>query len=99
MRHGDLKERSLAEVLAVPGVAVFQEQDEWIAGPCRDCEYYASCRGGCRGEAALVFGCSRASCPVCWHIDPEFRNNPAVMMPASCKGCPLLGHHDCHPKR
>lgn len=99
IRHGDLKEQSLAEILKSPGMGVFKEQDNWIAGPCAECEHYAECRGGCRGEAALAFGCSRASCPVCWHIPEEVRNDSRVMMPPSCDGCPLEGHPDCHPKQ
>lgn len=99
VRHGDLLRQRLAEVLADKSLAVFKQQDEWIYGPCSSCQYYATCRGGCRGEATLAFGCPRASCPVCWHISVERRSDPAVMVPATCAGCPLEGNSACHPRR
>lgn len=99
VKHGDLLHQSLADVLADKGLAVFKQQDEWIYGPCRSCQYYAICRGGCRGEASLAFGCPRASCPVCWHIPAEIRNDPSVMAPPNCAGRPLEGNPACHPRR
>ncbi len=99
VKHGDLLRHSLAEVLRDKSLAVFKNQDEWIYGPCRSCRYYGFCRGGCRGEASLAFGCPRASCPVCWHIPVAIRNDPSVMTPLTCAGCPLEGNPACHPRR
>lgn len=97
--HGDLSEKSLDEILADPSISVFKNQDEWVFGPCRKCHYYLVCRGGCRGEAVLTFGCSRASCPSCWYISPEIRRDHRQMVPGTCKDCPLDGNQGCKPKR
>lgn len=97
--HGDVRKKSLSEILAAPSMRIFKDQDDWIAGPCKDCKLYPVCKGGCRGEANLAFGCPRASCPACWRIPAEVRNDPSVMMPASCKGCILEGDDFCSPKR
>lgn len=97
--HGDLRISTLSEILKAPGMEVFKDQDQWIAGFCRSCKYYPQCRGGCRGEAALAWGCSRASCPACWHIPENIRKNPENMLPSSCSGCPLEGNPACKPKR
>lgn len=96
VKHGDLKKQSLAEILADTGMLVFKNQDDWIVGPCRQCQYYFLCKGGCRGEAALTFKCARASCPTCWHIPKEIRNNPLEMAPKDCSGCPLEEKCGCH---
>jgi radical SAM protein with 4Fe4S-binding SPASM domain len=90
--HGDLQEKTLREIIADPSIQIYKNQDKWIAGPCRDCDHYPICRGGCRGEATLTFGCPRASCPACWNIPPDVRHDPSIMMPATCVGCPL--EHD-----
>lgn len=92
IRHGDLTKEPLHQILQSPTLAVFADQDKYIVGPCRDCEIYGTCRGGCRGEAYLKFGCPRASSPACHLIPAEVRNNPAIMAPASCAGCPA---EDC----
>ncbi len=98
--HGDLEINSLDTLMMDnPGMDIFKNQDEWIVGPCLDCEYYSICRGGCRGEAALAFGCPRASCPACWHIPENIRLDPTKMMPKSCSGCPLENSSGCSPKR
>lgn len=99
VRHGDLKSEALVDVLATPGMAVFKDQDKWIYGPCARCADYSYCKGGCRGEAALAFGCPRASCPLCWKIPSEIREDPLLMSPPSCAGCPLEGNPACHPRR
>jgi radical SAM protein with 4Fe4S-binding SPASM domain len=99
VRHGDLRRQTLAKVLAVHSLEVFKNQDEWIFGPCRECQHYSICRGGCRGEAYLAFGCPRASSPACWHISSEVRDDPRVMAPSTCAGCPLEGNPACHPRR
>lgn len=99
IKHGDLLEKSLTEILQDPSLAIYKNQDKWIYGPCRDCEFYSSCRGGCRSEAYLTFGCSRASTPSCWHIDPAIRNDPVLMIPPTCDGCPLQGNPSCNPRR
>jgi len=99
VRHGDLRYQSLAEILTDPLLVVFKDQDEWIYGPCRECEHYSICRGGCRGDAYLAFGCPRATEPSCWHIPTEARNDPSVMLPPTCVGCPLEGNSTCHPQR
>lgn len=92
IRHGDLKEQPLAEILKSPTLAVFMDQDRYIVGPCKDCDLYAMCKGGCRGEAYLRFGCPRASSPACDRISEEDRKDVTVMAPQSCDGCPL---EDC----
>jgi len=99
VRHGDMKTESLTEILATPGMRVFKDQDEWIYGPCTRCADYNYCKGGCRGEAALAFGCPRASCPLCWKIPAEVREDPAHMVPPNCAGCPLEDNPACHPRR
>ncbi|KKW41548.1 MAG: Radical SAM domain protein [Candidatus Magasanikbacteria bacterium GW2011_GWA2_56_11] len=98
VRHGDLTRETLAEVLSSPTFSVFRHQDSWIHGPCRTCPDYSVCRGGCRGEAYLTFGCPRASSPVCWRLPADVRSDPAVMAPKSCAGCPLLGNPACTPR-
>lgn len=97
--HGNLKKKSLAEIISDPSVLIFKDQDRWIAGPCRQCELYQACKGGCRGEAVLAFGCSRASSPACWHLAPGIRQNPKLMMPPNCDGCPIEGRAECRPRR
>ncbi len=97
--HGDLRKKSLQEILSDDSMIVFKEQDDWIVGPCKKCEHYSLCRGGCRGEAALKFGCPRASCPTCWHIPAEIRNDHEKMAPANCKNCPLESHLNCYLKK
>ncbi|MFH1890268.1 MAG: radical SAM protein [Candidatus Kuenenbacteria bacterium] len=91
IRHGDLRKQSLGEIIYDPSMAVFKNQDQWIAGPCKTCKDYPACKGGCRGEATLAFGCPRSSCPACWRIPEKIRNDPNKMMPESCIGCPLEG--------
>lgn len=99
LRHGDLRQTLLAEILRDPTLLVYKDQDRWIYGPCRECPHYPVCRGGCRGEAYLAFGCARASSPACWHLPTTIRNDPAVMCPPICAGCPLEGNTACHPRR
>lgn len=99
VRHGDLCQQTLVEILHDPGLEVFKNQDQWIFGPCQSCEHYSLCRGGCRGEATLAFGCPRASCSSCWHIPATVRNDASVMAPPTCAGCPLLGNSACNPRR
>ncbi len=93
--HGDLQNEDLAAILSKTSLQVFRDQDQWIAGPCRECVHYSHCRGGCRGEAFLSFGCPRASCPSCWRIPAETRTDPRAMAPTTCVGCPLEDHPDC----
>ena len=95
--HGDLRNDNLETIFTRTSLEVFQKQDDWIAGPCRQCKDYRWCRGGCRGEAFLAFGCARASCPVCWKIPAEIRCDYSVMCPSECSGCPLEG--SCEPRR
>lgn len=95
IRHGDLKTQPLAEILRSPTMELFVDQDRFIVGPCRDCDFYNVCKGGCRGEAYLKFGCPRASCPACYLIAPEARNDPRVMAPASCDDCPAEHCSSC----
>ncbi len=97
--HGDLREKCLGEIIADPTMQVYKNQDEWISGPCKTCSHYPICKGGCRGEAVLTFGCPRASCPVCWHISQEIRSDTGKMMPETCNGCVLEGNSSCGPKR
>lgn len=93
--HGNLREKTLQEIIADPSMQVYKDQDRWIAGPCQQCGHYPICRGGCRGEAMLAFGCPRASCPSCWHIPPEIRKDYVKMRPSDCSGCPLEHHPGC----
>jgi radical SAM protein with 4Fe4S-binding SPASM domain len=99
VRHGDLRSQTLAEILGDSSFLVFKNQDEWIFGPCRECEYYSICRGGCRGQAYQTFGCARASSPFCWHLSAEVRSDYRIMAPPSCHGCPLKGNPACRPQR
>lgn len=94
IRHGDLREQPLAEIMERPSLEIFRHQDKWITGPCKNCQHYAICHGGCRGEAFLTYGCPRASYP-CWHIPFEVRNNPLAMTPQTCDGCPLRNNPSC----
>ncbi len=95
IRHGDLKSQSLREILKSPTLSVFRDQDKYIVGPCKDCDVYDVCKGGCRGEAALKFGCPRASNPSCHRIPKSKRNDPEVMAPETCEGCPLEDCDQC----
>ncbi|MBU2259934.1 radical SAM protein [Patescibacteria group bacterium] len=95
IRHGDLKEQSLAEIMQSPTLTVYRDQDRYIVGPCKECDIYDECKGGCRGEAVLQFGCPRASNPNCHHISKEIRNIPEMMAPGSCEGCPAEECNDC----
>jgi len=96
--HGDLRKKALQEIITDSSMEVYKNQDKWISGPCRNCNHYQMCRGGCRGEATLAFGCPRASCPACWHIPKEIRKNPKKMMPETCSGCPLENDPGCQRK-
>jgi len=65
-RVGSLKERSIEEIWADPRmteIALFPKSE--ITGPCRDCESFESCGGGCRGITYAHTGDLRASFPVC----------------------------------
>lgn len=94
IEHGDLCQQPLAAIMEQPSLEIFKNQDEWIAGPCKNCRHYAICRGGCRGEAFLTYGCPRASYP-CWHIPPKVRNNTWLMTPKTCDNCPLQDNPSC----
>jgi len=95
VRHGDLREQSLEEILKSPTLAVYRDQDAYIVGPCRECDLYDTCKGGCRGEAMLRFGCPRASSPACYRIPADVRDDPHEMVPSSCEGCPLEHSEGC----
>jgi len=95
VRHGDLREEPLSEILERPSFEVFRDQERWIHGPCRDCDLYSVCQGGCRGESFLAFGCPRASCPTCWRIPAELRADASRMAPTTCAGCPLEEETGC----
>ena len=97
VQHGDLQSQTVSEVLESPSLQVFMDQDTWIVGPCKECSHYPLCKGGCRGEAFLTFGCPRASSPMCWNLDETTRTNPTLMAPSTCAGCPLEGNEACHP--
>lgn len=95
IKHGDLKKTSLEEIMKSPTLSVFQNQDLYIVGPCKDCEAYSVCKGGCRGQAFLHFGCPRASSPTCHRISEEIRKDPKQMAPESCEGCPAENCGQC----
>lgn len=95
IRHGDLKEQPLSEIMKSSTLTVFRDQDKYIVGPCKDCDIYDTCKGGCRGQAYLKFGCPRASNPSCHRTSKQKRNDPAVMAPESCEGCPLEDCDQC----
>jgi len=65
----------------------------WIVGPCRECEYFDLCHGGCRGNANYETGCPRASNPYCWHHHSSVVLKDLV--PKSCEGCPLEKYQAC----
>ena len=98
IRHGDLKKESLQEILKSPTLSVYQNQDAFIVGPCKDCDVYDECKGGCRGEAVLRFGCPRASNPGCDKIPEDKREDISVMAPESCGGCVLESDEACSLK-
>lgn len=95
--HGNLFEtHSLTEVVNSNTLEVFRDQSGYIAGPCKSCDIYMVCQGGCRGEAAQT-GCPRASDPYCERVV----NNPEIMTlsdlaPKVCSTCPLEGNPNCH---
>lgn len=96
--HGNVFEtHSLSEVLNSGTLEVFRNQSGYIAGPCKSCDIYLVCQGGCRGEAAQTTGCPRASDPYCEKVveDPEIVTL-ADLAPAVCDGCPLEGNPNCH---
>ena len=96
IRHGDLRKQPLRQILQNPTLTIFADQDKYIVGPCRDCQQYNICKGGCRGEAYLKFGCPRASSPACHLIPPEIRHDPKIMAPKSCNDCPAENCPDCN---
>jgi radical SAM protein with 4Fe4S-binding SPASM domain len=96
IKHGDLREAKLHKIMQSPTLAVFVDQDKYIVGPCKDCEIYDICKGGCRGQAFLKFGCPRASSPACHLIPKEIRENPVIMAPSSCIGCPAESCETCN---
>ncbi len=63
---GNIRERRLMELLADPKMTRIAEyKREEIDGPCGDCEYFANCRGACRGVTFAHTGDLNASFPVC----------------------------------
>ncbi|MFA5948354.1 MAG: radical SAM protein [Candidatus Gracilibacteria bacterium] len=96
IKHGDLKEQTLEEIMRSPTLQVFMNQDEYIVGPCKDCNIYDLCKGGCRGEAFLKFGCPRASSPVCSLIPKSIREDKSKMAPLSCENCPAENCGNCN---
>jgi len=95
IRHGDLREEPLAMIMQSQTMGLYKNQDRYIVGPCKDCDIYSICRGGCRGEALLTFGCPRASCPACSRIPEHVRRDPDIMAPESCTGCPAENADGC----
>ncbi|MDO9231020.1 MAG: SPASM domain-containing protein [bacterium] len=73
-----------------------QDYRNWIVGPCKDCQYFEYCHGGCRGEAFWDTGCPRASDPYCWYIPKGMTLKD--MVPRSCAGCLLENHPGCNKK-
>lgn len=86
-------EIDLDEVLNSPIRQAIKDYQNWIVGPCRECEHFEYCHGGCRGEAFWDTGCPRASDPYCWHIPKNLTLKDIV--PASCEGCLLENHLGC----
>lgn len=65
-RVGSLRERSIEALWADPRmteIALYPKSK--ITGPCRDCECFESCGGGCRGITYAHTGDLDASFPVC----------------------------------
>jgi len=97
--HGNMREEPLEAIMRSPAIALFKRQDDYIVGPCADCDIYDICRGGCRGEAYLKFGCPRASSPSCHRIAEEVRNDVKLMAPASCIDCDFRKLRICSIKQ
>lgn len=94
--YGNIFTDDLGKILASPLRAALRDYKNWIVGPCRNCQYFDHCRGGCRGEARYDTGCLRASDPYCWHHPKGLTLKD--MVPKSCNGCLLEDNPECNIK-
>lgn len=94
--YGSINYNGLEAAVKSPLRLAIRDYHNWIVGPCRDCELFDLCRGGCRGNAKAETGCPRASNPYCWKHDKNISFKE--MMPASCQGCILENHPGCSLK-
>jgi radical SAM protein with 4Fe4S-binding SPASM domain len=86
-------EINMDEIINSPIRQAIKNYQDWIVGPCRKCEHFEYCHGGCRGEAFWDTGCPRASDPYCWHVPKKMTLKEIV--PISCEGCLLEKHPGC----
>lgn len=93
---GNIFTDDLDEMLGSELRLAIRDYANWIVGPCRACEHFESCHGGCRGEALWDTGCPRASDPYCWHHAKSLTLKD--MVPPSCDGCLLEGSRKCEIK-
>ncbi len=90
---GNIFTEDIEKILNSPIREAIKKYQDWIVGPCHECEYFAYCHGGCRGEAFWDTGCLRASDPYCWHIPKGLTLKD--MVPISCNGCLLEDNPGC----
>lgn len=90
---GNIFTDEIEKILNSPIREAIKKYQDWIIGPCRECEHFAYCHGGCRGEAFWDTGCLRASDPYCWHISKGLALKD--MAPVPCVGCILENHPGC----
>lgn len=94
---GNIFHSSLDDILESNNLRMaIQDFQNWIVGPCRDCQYFEYCHGGCRGEAFWDTGCPRSSDPYCWYQTKKASLKD--MTPKSCTGCILENHPGCKIK-
>ena len=93
---GNIFSDDFVDILNSPIRLAMKDFQNWIVGPCKQCELFQYCRGGCRGEAYWQTGCPRASDPYCWHHKPE--TTLEEMTPENCIGCPLEHNPACNIK-
>jgi radical SAM protein with 4Fe4S-binding SPASM domain len=93
---GNIFTDNIEDILNSPIRKAIQEYKNWIVGPCRSCEHFEYCHGGCRGEAFWDTGCPRASDPYCWHLPKRLELED--MVPKTCDGCILENNPGCKIK-
>lgn len=71
---GNVKQRSLPDIWDDPAMTeIAAYPRERITGPCRDCEAFERCGGGCRGVTHAYTGDLDASFPACLASAPASR--------------------------
>jgi radical SAM protein with 4Fe4S-binding SPASM domain len=93
---GNIYSTPMIDIALSPILMAIRDYKNWIVGPCKDCDLFDKCHGGCRGEAFYRTGCPRASDPYCFNIPKEV--SLKNMVPKSCQGCILKNHPGCEIK-